>query len=159
MGSSRVTAGGRRTRVTIEDPEGKYPPVVFEFTGRWSSNFESPVEEIRTNPAMFAALSGAPVSVWKDLPGETVEFVRSGPRTFDLNLHGTDWEFADEKPAPHGGEHHAISDKRALAHHIGEPHLQGNRSRKVAFPDVTVRSRWRKDELEREHRILHGEEV
>jgi hypothetical protein len=46
--------------------------------------------------------------------------------------------------------------KADLARHIGEPHERDGLTSRIVTPLVDLRE-WRRDELERAHRELHGE--
>lgn len=59
----------------------------------------------------------------------------------------------------HDGPVHPVMPKRQLAIHLGVWHQSPDgRFNRVGSPSAAYLSRWRLDELEREHRRLHGEE-
>jgi hypothetical protein len=65
-----------------------------------------------------------------------------------------DWRWLES--LAHDGPYHEVGSKKGLAIHIGFPHVgPDGRTRRVATPTAAYRSRWRRDELEREHRSLH----
>ena len=65
-----------------------------------------------------------------------------------------DWRWLES--LSHDGPYHDVPSKRGLAIHLGFPHTgPDGRVRRVTEPSAAYRSRWRRDELEREHRDLH----
>ena len=76
-----------RFRLTIQDLQGG-EPFVFE-TDDFTVHTENEYISLRSNPAMFAALAGAPPDVTANLPGETMEYIpylRHVTITFDTPL-------------------------------------------------------------------------
>jgi hypothetical protein len=59
----------------------------------------------------------------------------------------------------HTGPVHHVRGKRALAEHIGQEHRNGHGViARTVWPDVAIRARWSRDELERTHAEMHQED-
>lgn len=59
--------------------------------------------------------------------------------------------------AVHGGPLHDLADKRSLAIHLGGVWHTGSDGRlhRINFPSIAVLSRWKRSDLEEEHRLMH----
>ena len=58
----------------------------------------------------------------------------------------------------HGGPVHDVRSKHDLAEHLSERHLGSDgHVRSITFPTASELRRWRREELDNEHRDLHGE--
>jgi len=95
----------RRLKITIQ--EGKKKPQTVLDIGVLAAtvNVRRDWEEIRSNQALATAMGGAPVEVWKDLPGEQVAIHTRGQEievTYTMRFYapkGHLSEFRDAFPA------------------------------------------------------------
>jgi hypothetical protein len=61
-------------------------------------------------------------------------------------------------PAQPASSHARLMNKKRLALHLGQEHIVMGASRATIWPPLKEREKWRRDELDAEHRALHGED-